>query len=168
MNARIARLPEWKRYVYRMQNFNVEQEILSNALVQKKDENGNLYLYLKSTFEDERIVEKALRTLVERSDIKLRMAITPEKFKKGLKVENSTLVTKAPNEYEKILNHQADICMQLFAKPLCVLSGAAGTGKTTVIRTILENIDRVHGSRTSYLLLAPHRESCRKNQNSNG
>lgn len=155
VNARIARLPEWKRYVYRMQNFNVEQEILSNALVQKKDENGNLYLYLKSTFEDERIVEKALRTLVERSDIKLRMAITPEKFKKGLKVENSTLVTKAPNEYEKILNHQADICMQLFAKPLCVLSGAAGTGKTTVIRTILENIDRVHGSGTSYLLLAP-------------
>lgn len=27
VNARIDRLPEWKRYVYKMQNFNVEQDI---------------------------------------------------------------------------------------------------------------------------------------------
>lgn len=36
VNARIDRLPEWKRYVYKMQNFNVEQDILDGALVQKK------------------------------------------------------------------------------------------------------------------------------------
>ena len=35
-----------------------------------------------------------------------------------------------------------------------ILAGA-GTGKTTVIRAILENIDRVHGVGTSFLLLAP-------------
>ena len=134
INARIDRLPEWKRYVYKMQNFNVEQDILDGALVQKKDEDDVLYLYLKSTYEDERTVEQALRALAERADIQLKMAITPEKFKKGLKVEDSPLVKKAPDEYETILDHQADICMQIFAKPLCVLSGAAGTGKTTVIR----------------------------------
>ena len=54
-----------------------------------------------------------------------------------------------------ILEHQAEICMQIFVKPLCVLSGAAGTGKTTVIRTILDNIERVHGAGTSFLLMAP-------------
>lgn len=155
VNARIDRLPEWKRYVYKMQNFNVEQDILDGALVQKKAEDNVLYLYLKSTYEDERTVEQALRDLVERPDIQLKMAITPEKFKKGLKVGGSPLVKKAPDEYENILNHQADICMQIFAKPLCVLSGAAGTGKTTVIRAILENIDRVHGAGTSFLLMAP-------------
>ena len=36
-----------------------------------------------------------------------------------------------------------------------MLSGAAGTGKTTVIRTILDNIERVHGAGTSFLLMAP-------------
>ncbi len=45
--------------------------------------------------------------------------------------------------------------MQIFAKPLCVLSGAAGTGKTTVIKAILRNIERVHGAGTSFLLMAP-------------
>ena len=148
-------MPEWKRYVYKMQNFNVEQDILDGALVQKRDDDGILYLYLKSTYEDERTVEQVLRDLAERADIRLKMAITPEKFKKGLTVENSSLVKKAPDEYDTILEHQADICMQIFAKPLCVLSGAAGTGKTTVIRTILENIDRVHGAGTSFLLMAP-------------
>ena len=155
VNSRISRLPEWKQYSFKMQNYSVEQEILNCALVQKKNENGVLYLYLKSTYDDERTVENALRNLAERSDIKLKIAITPEKFKRGLKVDNSPLVTRAPDEYEKILDHQAEICMQIFTKPLCVLSGAAGTGKTTVIKTLLENIDRVHGAGTSYLLMAP-------------
>lgn len=154
VNARIERLPEWKRYVYKMQNYNIEKEILDDALVQKKDRDV-LYLYLKTTYEDERTVEQTLRNLAERADIQLKMAITPEKFKKGLRVEGSPLAEKAPEEYEAILDHQADICMQIFAKPLCVISGAAGTGKTTVIRTILENIDRVHGTGTGFLLMAP-------------
>ena len=51
VNARIDRLPEWKRYVYKMQNFHVEQDILDGALVQKKAEDDILYLYLKSTYE---------------------------------------------------------------------------------------------------------------------
>lgn len=155
VNARIDRLPEWKRHVYKMQNFAVEKDILDGALVQKKNDDGTLYIYLKTTYDDERTVEQTLKALAERPDIQLRMAITPEKFKKGLKVENSSLVEKAPDEYETILEHQAEICMQIFAKPLCVLSGAAGTGKTTVIRAILDNIDRVHGVGTSFLLMAP-------------
>lgn len=81
VNARIDRLPEWKRYVYKMQNFHVEQDILDGALVQKKAEDDILYLYLKSTYEDERTVEQALRDLAERPDIQLKMAITPENLR---------------------------------------------------------------------------------------
>lgn len=36
INARVERLPEWKRYVYRMKNFDIDQEIWEGALVQKK------------------------------------------------------------------------------------------------------------------------------------
>ena len=50
---------------------------------------------------------------------------------------------------------QADVCMQIFSKPICVLSGAAGTGKTTVIKAIVENIERVHGQAAGFLLMAP-------------
>ena len=58
--------------------------------------------------------------------------------------------------------------MQIFAKPLCVLSGAAGTGKTTVIRAILENIDRVHGAGTSFLLMAPTGKASERIKNQTG
>lgn len=155
INNRIDRLPEWKRYVYRMQNFDVESEILDGALKRKKDDNGILYLYLKEVYEDERTVEDILKNLADRPDITLKMAITPEKFKERLRVKDSPLTQKVPEQYEEILDHQADICMQIFTKPLCVLSGAAGTGKTTVIKSILDNIDRVHGAGTSFLLMAP-------------
>ena len=155
INARIDRLPEWKRYVYSMSNFNIDKDIFDKALIQKKDDKGTLYLYLKDVYEDERTVELCLRNLADRPDIKLKLAITPSKFKTKLKIEDSPMAKEKPDEYEKILDHQAEICMQIFAKPLCILSGAAGTGKTTVIRAILDNIDRVHGVGTSYLLMAP-------------
>ena len=155
INARVDRLPEWKRHVYKIQNFDVEPEILDGALERKKDDKEVLYLYLREVYDDERTIEDIFKSLAERPDIALKMAITPEKFKERLRVKGSLLEKKASSEYDEILDHQADKCMQIFTKPLCVLSGAAGTGKTTVIRAILENIDRVHGSGTSFLLMAP-------------
>ena len=155
INARLDRMPEWKRYLFKLANFSIDRDILDEALVQKTDDENTLYLYLKDVYEDERTVESILRELADRPDIPLRMAITPESFKKELRVSDSPLEKKVPEQYDAILNNQANICMQIFAKPLCVLSGAAGTGKTTVIRAILRNIDRVHGAGTSYLLMAP-------------
>ena len=155
INARLDRMPEWKRYQFILANFSIDRDILDEALVQKVDDEDNLFLYLKEVYDDERAVEKALRELADRPDISLRMAITPDSFKKKLRVDDSPLVTKATERYEAILDNQANICMQIFAKPLCVLSGAAGTGKTTVIKAILDNIERVHGAGTSFLLMAP-------------
>ena len=155
VNARIDRLPEWKRHTYKLKNFDVEPEVLDGALERKKDDKGELYLYLKDVYDDERTIEEIFKNLADRPDITLKMAITPAKFKDSLRVKGSPLEEKAAAEYDKILDNQAQKCMQIFTKPLCVLSGAAGTGKTTVIRSILENIDRVHGVGTSFLLMAP-------------
>ncbi len=155
VNNRLDRLPEWKRHIFKMANFDIDRKILDDALIQRRDSNDILYLYLKEVYDDERTVEKALRNMAERADIQLRRPIDADKFKSRLRVEDSALEKKAANRYDEILTHQAEICMQIFAKPLCVLSGAAGTGKTTVIRTILDNIERVHGAGTSFLLMAP-------------
>lgn len=155
INARLDRMPEWKRYMFKLSNFAIDKDILDEALVQKTDDENTLFLYLKEVYDDERTVENALRELADRPDIPLKMAITPDSFKRKLRVDDSPLVTKAAEKYEAILDNQANICMQIFAKPLCVLNGAAGTGKTTVIKAILDNIERVHGSGTSFLLMAP-------------
>ena len=154
INARLDRMPEWKRYLFNLANFSIEQDILDEALVQKTDDD-TLYLYLNEVYEDERTVEDTLEKLADRPDIQLKMAITPGSFKRELQVRDSLLEKKAPERYEKILDNQAKICMKIFTKPLCVLSGAAGTGKTTVIKAILRNIERVHGVGTSILLMAP-------------
>lgn len=157
VNARLDRMPEWKRTVYSLKNFNVERDILNGGLFLKKDDSGNLYLYIRSVYEDERIVEEVFRALADRADIELRMSISAEKFKRNLRIDGSKLLERADTaeKYEYILDKQAEVCMQIFKKPICVLSGAAGTGKTTVIKAILDNIERVHGAGTSFLLMAP-------------
>ena len=154
INSRLDRLPEWKRYTFKLTNLEVEKEILDEALVQKilDDE---CYLYLKDVYEDERFVEQIIRKLADRPDIQLRMGISEEKFKNSLIVPDSTLARKEADRYERIISNQAKTCMKIFSKPICVLSGSAGTGKTTVIKALLENIRRVHGQGTSFLLMAP-------------
>lgn len=157
INARLDRLQEWKRYTYSLKNFNVEKNILNGGLFMRKDEDGVLYLYIKSVYEDERKVEEVFRMLADRDDIQLRMAISPDKFKRTLRNDSSKLLENddTAEQYERILDKQAEVCMQIFTKPICVLSGAAGTGKTTVIKSILETIEKVHGVGTSFLLMAP-------------
>lgn len=157
INSRLDRMPEWKRYVYSHKNFNAEKNILNGGLYLKQSDDGQLYLYIRSVYEDERKVEEVFRALADRPDIELRMPISPEKFRKNLISDSSKLLENADTaeKYRFILDRQAKVCMQIFKKPICVLSGAAGTGKTTVIKAILDNIERVHGVGTSFLLMAP-------------
>ncbi len=83
------------------------------------------------------------------------MAIINEKFKDKLRNPQSKLNETSASQYEDTFDKQAEICIQIFSKPICVLSGAAGTGKTTVIKAIVENIERVHGQAAGFLLMAP-------------
>lgn len=155
VNHRLDRMPEWKRYTFRIKNFRLDRDIYDKALYLREDDEKDLYLYLRWVYEDERQVESVFTMLAERPDISLRMAITKEKFKSGLRNPESKLNETAARQYEDILDKQADVCMQIFSKPICVLSGAAGTGKTTVIKAIVENIERVHGQAAGFLLMAP-------------
>lgn len=155
INHRMDRMPEWKRYAFKLKHFKLDQNIYQKALFLREDSSKELYLYLRWVYEDERQVESVFAMLAERPDISLKLAITKEKFKSKLRNPESTLNEAAADRYEDILDKQADICMQIFTKPICVLSGAAGTGKTTVIKAIVENIERVHGQAAGFLLMAP-------------
>ena len=155
INNRIDRLPEWKRYIFVDKYFDIYKKELEGALHLEKDKKDVLYLYLKNTYDDERIIESVFKSLAERPEIQLKMAVTKEGFKRKLKISDSPLIQKAPERYEEILDKQAETCCQIFNKPICILSGAAGTGKTTVIKAILDKVREVHGYGVSCLLLAP-------------
>lgn len=154
INKRLGRMPEWKSHEYIMRNFEIDLGVLQKALhiCKHKDD---IYLYLKEVYEDERTVEKTIKMLAERDNIPLKMVVNENGFKDKLWDKDSELNISAKEEYDEILDSQAEICMKIFNKPICVLSGAAGTGKTTVIKAIIDNIVRVHGSATSILVMAP-------------
>ena len=155
INLRLDKMPEWKKCIFKVKYFELEKEVYNQALYFRKDEQKELYIYLKWVREDEHEIESTLRMMADRPDISLKMAISTAKFKNKLRNNDSKLNEIAYDNYEKILDKQADICMQIFSKPICILSGAAGTGKTTVIKAIVENIEKVHGESTGFLLLAP-------------
>ncbi|MBR1402755.1 MAG: ATP-dependent RecD-like DNA helicase [Treponema sp.] len=155
INKRLDIMPEWKKTIFKLKYFDIDKDVWANGIYQRRDDDGNLYLYLKNIYEDERYVENILKKLAARPALQLKMIISKEKFIEKLTKEDSPIEKVAGDEYKKIINNQADVCMKIFNKPLVILSGAAGTGKTTVIQAILENIERVHGIGTSFLLMAP-------------
>src|SRR5258708_7566704 len=64
-------------------------------------------------------------------------------------------VPSSQHKYDEAIRGQVEVCQRIFVRPVCVLSGAAGTGKTTVIKALIQGIERAHGTGASFQLLAP-------------
>lgn len=155
LNKKLEAYPEWKKHQFKMKNFEVDENELSPAIHQRIHENKK-YLYLKTVFEDERYVEEVIRELSGRSDIAFgRTPITEKMWETFLYDNSSPIAQKSPQEYEKAIKGQIDTCMKIFPKPVSVISGGAGTGKTTIIKALIQAFERVHGVGTSFILLAP-------------
>ena len=154
LNHRLSFLPQWRRHQFTEQYFVVEKSMLSDALVQR-EEDDRKYLYLKNVFEAERSIERQIRALANRPDIRFKTPLTERHWDRYLYNEQSSLAEQNPKQYEDAISGQIEVCQKLFVRPICVLSGAAGTGKTTVIRALIQGIEQAHGAGTSFQLLAP-------------
>jgi hypothetical protein len=154
VNHKLSFFPEWKRVQFTDQYFLVDKEDLEKALT-FRTEGEREYMYLKSVFEDERLIEKEVRALVKRKTITFRSPVTEKHWHEYLYESDSVLAKKNPLEYEKAIQGQIVVCQKIFANPICVVSGGAGTGKTTVISAIIHAIEKAHGSATAFQLLAP-------------
>ncbi len=154
INHRLSFLPEWKRHQFTEQYFEVEKEELSGALT-LREENSRKYIYLKSIFEAERSIERQIRALASRPDIGFKMPLTEGHWHTYLYNEASPLALQNPTQYDEVIREQVQVCQKIFVRPICVLSGAAGTGKTTVIKALIQGIEKAHGTGTSFQLLAP-------------
>jgi len=160
VNARLQAMSQDRRHTFTAAYFRADREVLDEALVQREERQGEsgqqcLYLYLREVFEDERVVEEVLRQLVQRPDIDLPRPVTEADWENYLRNPGSRLAKDCPDEYGRVIALQAQVCAQLFRRPLCVLSGAAGTGKTTVVRALLQAVQKAHGTGVSFQLLAP-------------
>lgn len=151
---RMKRLPAWKQAEFSERYFTVDAEFLSGALSLRPVEAG-LAVYLKTVFEDERLVEATLRELASRPDVDLRRPVTETDWSAWIFKTDSPLAMKAPKEYKEATDEQAGVCARLFRRPLSVVTGPAGTGKTTVIEALIRAVRRAEGEGASVLVLAP-------------
>jgi len=154
INARMDRLPEWKRHNFSLRYFEVDREPLEKALVLRK-EDDRLYLYLKHVFQDERTVEKILIELFDRPSIALPRPLPKGFWLRAVSDDESLLAKKGGDEYRKAVESQAAQCAQVFRLPLSVVSGRAGTGKTTIIRAIVKGIRQVDGAGAPIHVMTP-------------
>lgn len=154
LNFKLKFLPDWKRTQFTLKSLDIDREELSGALTFRQ-ENEQQYLYRKITFEDEREVESALRALARRPDINLRSPVTETSWKNNLWEVDSDIAKSHPAEYEKAIANQIAVCQQIFRRPVSVVCGPAGTGKTTVVKAIIQAIEKAHGAGSSFQLLAP-------------
>jgi exodeoxyribonuclease V alpha subunit len=154
VNRRLSVLPEWKRFAFHDRYLEADAEFISQA-VEMRRESELSYLYLNGVFEDERLLEEKLRFLIGGPDIALRTPLTAEVWRGYLFETGSLLARKAPSEYRAAIEKQVEACQRVFVRPISVLAGEAGTGKTTVIRALVKAIKRGHGIGSSVIALAP-------------
>jgi exodeoxyribonuclease V alpha subunit len=154
INRRLDYLPEWKHAVFTLRHLEVEKEVLEPTIVYRELQD-TLFLYLGVFFVDERLVEKTIRELTIRPDITLQFPVTESTWKNLLTDVESTLSKYHPEDYELAINSQVSACQSIFQKPVSVLAGEAGTGKTTLVKAVIAAIEKAHGAGTSFQLLAP-------------
>jgi hypothetical protein len=153
VNHKVSKMRDWRQNTFSAEYFEVDRKTLSNAITFRNDDSGKLYLYLNDVFQDERLIENTLKVLAVRGDIQLKQPVTVEKFY-NLLFDQSSNLSSVP-EYAEAIQKQSEVCAEVFRKGLCVISGAAGTGKTSLVSKIIEKIKQTEGIGVSIRLLAP-------------
>lgn len=154
VNHVLSFMPEWKRTQFIPGHLELDRQHLEKGLTLRYEDNKQ-YIYRKEVYEDERLVETELRNLAQRPDIRPRSPVTEAHWRAYLHDTDSELAKHHPQDYERVIDQQVSVCSGVFPRPISVLCGAAGTGKTTVVSAIISAIEKAHGTGTSIQLLAP-------------
>ena len=154
VNRRLSVLPEWKRFTFHDRYLDADEAFIAQAVELRRD-GEQPYLYLRDVFEDERLLEEKLRFLIGGPDIELRTPVTAAVWNGYLFEVGSELARKVQDEYRAAIDKQVEACQRVFVRPVSVLAGEAGSGKTTVIRALVKAIKRGHGVGSSVIALAP-------------
>lgn len=154
MNRRLQSMPEWKQVQFRAKYFEVDEDKYRKALF-FRNENNRDYVYLRDHQEAEQKIEWQLKQLIQRPNIALKVPMTETNWRDYIFKAGSPLATKEKKKYEEAITAQVETCQHIFLRGLSVLCGAAGTGKTTVLASIVKAIRKVDGIGASVIALAP-------------
>ena len=154
VNKRLEALPDWKSANFTERYFDVDRDTLERALV-FRTEDQRPWLYWRPVYEDERVVEAALVKLAQRPDIRLMRPFDKGQWFDEILDPNSNLLDKARERYRSAVESQATACDAIFRRPLAVVTGAAGTGKTTTICAIIKAVRTTEGEGASITVMAP-------------
>lgn len=154
MNRRLQSVPQWKQIQFKAKYFEVDESEYSDALYFRNEDEGN-YVYLRWHQQAEQRIEREIKRLIQRPDIAMRVPMTDENWCDFLYKADSPLATRAKKDYEAAIKTQVTACSRVFRRGFSVLCGAAGTGKTTVLASIVKAIRKVDGIGTSIIALAP-------------
>ncbi|TDP61177.1 ATP-dependent DNA helicase [Flavobacterium dankookense] len=155
INKYLSFLSDWRQFDFKLKNFSSYKNTLIETIVLRNDADNNLFLYLKTVYEDERLIEEKIRDLTKRQIGNFKSPVTDKNWQNFLYDSKSKIAELNPNEYQEAVKAQAEVCQKIFDKGLSVICGGAGTGKTTVVKSIISGIEKAHGIGTSFLLLAP-------------
>ena len=153
-NRKLGFLPDWKSEQFNPQYLDYYADELAEALV-FREKGGARYVYLREVYEDEREVERVVRDLAGRSRIDLRRPFSDERWKNELYDVGSDLARLVPDEYERVIMGQVDVLRGVFQQPVSVVTGGAGTGKTTAIKALIRAVEHTSQDQESFALLAP-------------
>lgn len=154
VNRRLGYLPKWKRVEFSNRYLEVDREGLEGAIAFRR-EGEREYAYLRSVYSAERDIEACIRKLAGYSSIRFKSPVTASHWYDLLYDAKSPLAEKNRQEYEAAIKTQGEVCAKIFSRPISVVCGTAGTGKTTIIRALLQAIEKAHGLDATFLLLAP-------------
>lgn len=154
VNARLVKMPEWKTATFTARHFEVDRRVLEGSLV-LQSEADRLWLYLVEVYDDERVIEDVLTKLSGRADIELARPFDADDWREEIRDTKSPLLKKAQQQYEVAIGAQAECCADIFRRSLSVVTGAAGTGKTSVICAIIRAVRKTEGDGAPVTVLAP-------------
>jgi len=137
---------DWRACNIDLDTINADRTFFEERLlfVERNDRN---YVYLKSIAEDEQLIEKRVRRLLQRAAYPASALNWNQKL-------TSNHEHIAESVYASVLNEQSQAVEKSYRHALSVITGAAGTGKTQVVYALIKGIKEREGRQT-FLLLAP-------------
>jgi len=136
----------WRTCSIDLDTINADRPFFDEKLV-FIERNGKTYGYLKSVYDDERLVENRVKKLFQRS-----MYPTSEL---NWKIRISSKHDHIPEPlYQRVLDEQSTALENSYRHAFSIITGAAGTGKTQVVDALIRGI-RERDGRQTFLLLAP-------------
>lgn len=122
-----------------------DKDFFEKKLVFQEYEEKTL-VYLRHIYDHERLIEKRLNQLLERKEI----TQIPLNWKDVL---DEILEGELDPRFHQAVEEQTQSLSKMCISPFFALSGAAGTGKTTIIHAFIKGI--LSKQRETFLLLAP-------------